>query len=73
MVDADGRVNIRADLPSVVFLFEGRRSKKVLSLTMGPPRARPARKRRNEGLPDSVSNGSRALNALSCANRNASP
>src|SRR6266705_6464587 len=40
---------------------------------MGPPRAKPARKRRKDGLPDSVSNGSRASNMPSWANRNASP
>src|SRR5437016_13821435 len=39
----------------------------------GPPRAKPVRNRRNDGLPDSASNGSRALSAPSCVNRNASP
>src|SRR5437660_8624659 len=40
---------------------------------MGPPKEEPARKRRKDGLPVSVSNGSCALKALSWAKMNASP
>ena len=69
----DGRVDIRADLPAIVLLLDGRIVESLRSLMMGPPRAKPARKRRKDGLSGSVSKGSRALSALSCAKMKASP